>query len=1022
MKKSRSISKFLGCFLIFTLIFQISEANATYNREDAKKVFKTATKNQRVTSTLNKIKKQPANFVEGEVLVKFKEDQINLKNFLGSKNNKKSNTESSQNEKKVLEIANKYNLEKKTDLKSNNSSLMKIKDGEGVTQKIAKLKNDPTIESAQPNYKYYPSTINSSNDTYYVDQWALHNTGQTVDGTEGTADSDIDAPEAWTVSEGNNSIIVAVIDTGVAYSHPDLLSNMWDGSSCKDEDNTAIPGGCTYGYDYDSDDADPAPDGDSLASGAYSHGTHVSGIIAAADNTAGIIGVAPHTKIMAIKTANLTTSEIVKAIAFAQNNGAKIINASWGGYENDTLMRNAINGFSGLFIAAAGNEANDNDGTDSLYPCSFNLDNIICVAATDQDDKLTSWSNYGLTKVDVGAPGDNIVSDVAEREIVDQNFDTTTIGQIPTGFSKTDNWQVKTAPAELNWGTTKVLFADNSFPYADNASSTFVNSTAYNLSGSTAAEFSFWTACDTEYDSRNPAWNDYLVLEFSSDGTNFSEITRWDKGTLYTDGDLGYSSGFYDDFIPSGYLTSNFKIRFRWVSNGTSNNYGGCLVDDLTLKTYGDNANDGYDYWSGTSMATPKVAGLTALIWETSGSLTNTQMKNLILNSGDSLNDLDGTTVSGKRINAYKALTTKKIESFSFLSLDPDVTGTINESSHTVTLTVPYGTNLTSLTPTIGYVGGTLSPTSGSAQNFSSPRTYTVTAADGTTQNYTVTVETAAELTKQINSFDFNELSPAVVGSINEGNRTIALTVPNGTDVSSLTPTITYTGESVNPASGTEVDFTEPVSYTVTDENGFTKTYTVTVTIAQSSEKQITSFQINDFSTPISGTIDEDNKTIDLTVPNGTDLTSLAPTIEYSGASLSPGSDEEQDFTGPVYYSVEAEDGSRVSYLVTVQRSDEPYISNIQRASKKKTRLTIENLTVSSQKKLKPTTAFLNGSRIKIASAKTSGNRTFLTLSYNYAKWPSGSYEFYFNYKTPTGKKAYRVDTFSPAENDFQLD
>ncbi len=1022
LAKKSSVS-FLALSFLFQMgslqsLIQAEVSHADFSRGDMSKLFKSTPRNNQVQTKINKSSNQKSDFVPGEVLVKFKENKISLKSFLGGKNNKKLNIENSLAGKSINSVANKYNLEKKDYLPKDNSSLMKIKDSDSIEQKIEKLKKDPTIESAQPNYKYHLNSITPGNDTYYVDQWALHNTGQTVDGVKGTADADIDAPEAWATSEGNNSIIAAVIDTGVAYDHPDLLANMWDGSSCKDENNATIPGGCTYGYDYDSNDTNPAPDGDSLTTGAYSHGTHVAGIIAAADNTNGIVGVAPHTKIMAVKTALLTTSEIVKAIAFAENNGAKIINASWGGSENDTLMKEAIRGFSGLFIAAAGNSGDDNDGADPLYPCSFDLDNIVCVAATDQNDKLTSWSSYGANTVDVGAPGDNIISDVAERKTVNQDFETTTVGQIPTGFSKTGNWQVKTAPAELNWGTTKVLFADNSFPYADNANSTFANTTAYNLDGSTTAELSFWTACDTEYDSRSSAWTDYLALELSSDGTNFSEVARWDKGSL-SGGGIGYSTGFYDDFIPSGYLTSNFKLRFRWVTNGTNNYYGGCLIDDLKLETYGNSINDEYDYWSGTSMATPQVVGLTSLVWETNGSLTNSQVKNLILKSGDPLADLDGTTVSGKRINAYKALTTKRIDTFDFNSLDPTVSGDIDETNHTISLVVPYGTNITSLVPTISYTGGTMSPATGVAQNFTSPKTYTVTAADGTTQNYTVTVTVSTELTKQITAFDFNDLG--VSGIINEGNNTISLTVPHDTNVTSLSPTITFTGESLSPLSNIPQNFTNPVTYTITDSDGFTRNYTVTVTVLRNSEKQITAFDFNDFSYPVIGSIDEENKTINLTVANGTNLTYLTPTISYSGSSISPGSEVSQDFTSPITYTITAEDGSTTSYTVTVDKSTDPYISNIQRINKKKTRIIISDLTLSTQKKLKPTTAFLNGNRVRISGVKNSGNRTFLIANLSYSKWPRGPYEFSFSYKISTGKKSYRVETFNPSENDFQI-
>lgn len=141
-------------------------------------------------------------------------------------------------------------------------------------------------------------------------------------GISGTIDADIDAPEAWALNEGTNgTVIVAVIDSGVAYNHPDLLGNMWNGSSCVSDTGAAL-GGCNYGYDFEDSDKTPLPT-------TSSHGTHVAGTIAAIkNNSKGSVGVAPNAKIMAIKS-SLTTVDNVKSINFARYNGAKVINASW---------------------------------------------------------------------------------------------------------------------------------------------------------------------------------------------------------------------------------------------------------------------------------------------------------------------------------------------------------------------------------------------------------------------------------------------------------------------------------------------------------------------------------------------------------------------------------------------------------------------------------------------------------------------------------------------------------------------
>ncbi len=180
----------------------------------------------------------------------------------------------------------------------------------------------------------------------------------------------------------------------------------------------------------------------------------------------------------------------------------------------------------------------------------------------------------------------------------------------------------------------------------------------------------------------------------------------------------------------------------------------------------------------------------------------------------------------------FSDYSSKAITGFDFLGLTPDAIGQINEGAHTIALTVPYGTNITALIPTIAFTGLSVSPAGGTAQNFTSPVPYTVTAADASTQVYTVTVTVASQTDKAITAFNFNGLSPAVVGVINEGNHTVSLTVPYGTDVTALVPSISIAGTSVSPAGGVAKNFTNPVIYTVTAADASTQAYTVTVTFA----------------------------------------------------------------------------------------------------------------------------------------------------------------------------------------------
>ncbi len=698
-------------------------------------------------------KQEKQGYVPGEILVKFKKSKINL--------------ESSAGLNQARQFSANKSLDKKEDLRKNNISVLKIKDSKTVEQKIAELKNDPNVESVQPNFQYYPLSIDT-NDTYKDNLWGLDNTGQTVGGTyttnnPGSADKDIDASKAWAINEGmNNSVIVAVIDDGVAYNHPDLLPNMWNGSNCvgSDKNGNPLSGGCLHGYDYEDDDLVPLP-----TSG--SHGTHIAGTIAAVkNNSKGIIGVASRAKIMAIKS-SLTTANVVKSINFAQQNGAKVINASWGDvftdgayihYFLDDALYNAIDNFSGLFIAAAGNDMQNHDSgnTDTkMYPAAFDLDNIISVAATDQNDDLADFSDYGATSVDVGAPGVNIYSTISGyyySDVLDESFESTLPPNIPSDWQKNGYW----GTYELGepWG--KVLYGDYSnLPYANNVDSTITLS-SYNLSDIEKATIDFWTRCDTEYVTTD--WYDYMALEISGDGVNYEEYFKWDEATLdfkNNESPLNDSGPSVFNFqgieIPSSYLTNNFKLRFRWhtdSSNVPDIDYDGCLIDDIKITKYfySDGSDEKYEFYNGTSMAAPHVAGLAALIDGYNPNLTYTQVKDIILTTGDPIADLNPVTgghpiLTGKRINAYNALLkanpVKAITSFSF----SEGTGIVDEDAHTIAVTVPFGTDVTSLVPTIAIsTGATVSPASGVAQDFTSPVTYTVTAADSSIQTYVVTV------------------------------------------------------------------------------------------------------------------------------------------------------------------------------------------------------------------------------------------------------------------------------------------
>lgn len=281
-----------------------------------------------------------------------------------------------------------------------------------VEQLVPWVRQLPQVAMAEPNYLV--QAIGIPNDPYFSKLWGLNNTGQ----TGGASGADIDAPEAWdNFAPAGNAVVVAVIDTGIDTTHPDLAGRMWAnpneiaGNGVDDDKNGYIDD--TRGWDYVSNDNDPTDDNN--------HGTHVAGTIAASfNNSQGIAGVAgpANVRLMPLKFLNSSgsgaISNAIKALDYATTKGAVISNNSWGGTSYSQALADAIarNYQAGrLFVAAAGNNATNTDAT-PYYPQGYNVPSVISVAAMTASDTLASFSNYGGQSVDLAAPGSSIYSTV----------------------------------------------------------------------------------------------------------------------------------------------------------------------------------------------------------------------------------------------------------------------------------------------------------------------------------------------------------------------------------------------------------------------------------------------------------------------------------------------------------------------------------------------------------------------------------------------------------------------------------
>jgi subtilisin family serine protease len=280
---------------------------------------------------------------------------------------------------------------------------------------LKRLGSDPRVAYAEPNFVV--SVLRTPNDPSLGQLWGLVNTGQTVDGASGTSDADIDADLAWDVSTGSSSSVVGIIDTGVDFSHPDLAGTSWinPGENCTgcrtngldDDANGYVDD--WQGWDFVNGDNDPFDD--------HGHGTHVAGTIAAlGNNGVGVSGINWSGRVAALKFLDWfgsgSVADAVRALDYATENGIRVTNNSWGGGENSQALLEAIERAGvagGLYVAAAGNDGVDADQT-PMYPAAYDSPYIVSVAATDSRDGLASFSNYGATSVDVGAPGVSIYS------------------------------------------------------------------------------------------------------------------------------------------------------------------------------------------------------------------------------------------------------------------------------------------------------------------------------------------------------------------------------------------------------------------------------------------------------------------------------------------------------------------------------------------------------------------------------------------------------------------------------------
>lgn len=531
-----------------------------------------------------------------------------------------------------------YGHRRVQELSSSGYVQVKLKPGTDVTQGVKLYSADPNIESVQPNYVY--RTLATPVDTNYGQMWGLKNTAQPITGASyptnnpGVAGRDMDMENAWDHQTNCSSVVVAVIDSGVNYTHQDLAANMWNGG-------TSYPNHGKYFANNLADDTnDPMP------VDANGHGTHVAGTIAAAgNNNLGTTGVCWQGSIMALRV-DLTDVAIERAISFAVLQGAKVINMSLGGSSYSAVFDSAItnarnNGV--VVVVAAGNETNNNDiggvGT-ARYPCNFAQDNLICVAALDQAYALANFSNYGATSVDVGAPGTNTLSTWPGSAIPDDFNAGWTLTPVTAAWSRITNCSVGSTVVPYLLVNPANWCAGG--PYANNANDVIYKT--FNLSNYLGASFSFFTVLETE--------NGFDFAGIATNGTGGDPFVG---GTLL--GEATGSSGgqaFPAKFSLGTCRTTTCSIGFRLRSDNIVTARG-VAIFDFAINT-AESGSAVYDIQNGTSMASPHVAGLAALIWSYNPGYTYNDVVSSVKNGGDAIPALAGITTTGRAVDAMGSL------------------------------------------------------------------------------------------------------------------------------------------------------------------------------------------------------------------------------------------------------------------------------------------------------------------------------------------------------------------------------
>lgn len=511
------------------------------------------------------------------------------------------------------------------------TELLKVRPA-AITTAVADLRRRMDVAWAEPNQQR--RAFLTPADEHFGMQWGLQSTGQVVNLVPGLADADIDAPEAWDLTEGSAGVVIAIVDTGIGEKHPDFAGSLWHSpreiaNGLDDDGNGKIDD--LGGWDWVDDDATPADEA--------GHGTHVAGIAAGRGDATGISGVARHATIMPLRVLDAagsgSSADSADAFAYAAANGARIVNASYGGGYSQAEADAIAAAPDTLFVAAAGNDALDVDVLGAPFPCRYPQGNVICVGGSSRQDGITSSSNTGPVSVDLAAPGEVIASTDTGSKVRSDTFDGWPGGWTTGGLHS--EWAA--APGEF---TGQALFDSPSGSYAP-AVDSFAAMPLVSLTGR--------HGCRLAYHARvSLGAGDELRFEAETPSVPAETVSSHTGAPSQT----AFSFPIPPDFDGA----SDVTIRVRLIGDGDGSVGDGAEIDDIGVSCQRDNywSPGLFTYRSGTSMAAPHVSGAAALLWAAAPSATVSQVRAALLESTDPLPAWSGRSVTGGRLNARRAV------------------------------------------------------------------------------------------------------------------------------------------------------------------------------------------------------------------------------------------------------------------------------------------------------------------------------------------------------------------------------